>query len=749
MMRIKFFVLLSCFFVLFNSECKGEEFNNHCCATEAFKFFFDKNPDNIKNRLELYKSIGVDVIRTHFFWNEPSEGAEWDTSNVSTWYNVAKNYDFKLKMILCVMQSPPAWVFEKYPDARLIDQNGVSAKNTFNFWYPDLYKVIDEKTAKLFSIMKQLGIIDKMYYVIPDLGPAGEPIYPHTWSTGNPECTFWCYNPTAHKDFRNKMEAKYKNIDEANKIWNTDFKSWDDVKVLQPKTKPGPYWNDVLTWYRDSKREFIKWRIDNVKKYTDKKILIYVPGQHWTEKEWQEAVDSGAGNDSLRIMTDTEFLIDIAAEKNCDIQFTGLEGYQEAKYIKDYVDKKGYKNMRIWGENAGEYGAVEPIERMAKTAISNEYFGIDLQSTNYIMEADGVTPNKVFPKFAEACKMIKLYWSDLRIAISPYDISKSLILPDKVSQEYEVKLVNNSKKVITASIICKEIPEGWTCTPDKSDLSLQVGEIKIVKLNVTSNILENSADSKEYNVAINIKSNVLDKDETFDRLIRISARKKVVCEKLNNAIKIDGDLSDWNLSARGQGSRIIIDENSYDSWGKKDESKDNPVTGILYSGYDSENIYIAAKVNDKHMVGKYSGSGLWQGDCIELWLDTRNKADENDNMPSDPYKFQLVAAPMTENKLESSVYVHRNPDENAAKNLIASVKSKSKLIEENGKVTGYVLELVIPINKLVGLGEIKTGSTMGFNVSICYRDVSDQWHDKIWCGTNKPDAATWGSMIFK
>src|SRR6202034_1755215 len=102
----------------------------------------------------------------------------------------------------------------------------------------------------------------------------------------------------------------------------------------------GRFWEDVLTWYRDAKRNFITWQIGNFKKHLAQypesahvKILLYVPGTHYSDEDWQNAVQTGNGKPNIRIMCDSRFLLDTAIREGCQLQYTGCENEEEVKYL--------------------------------------------------------------------------------------------------------------------------------------------------------------------------------------------------------------------------------------------------------------------------------------------------------------------------------------------------------------------------------------------------------------------------------
>lgn len=386
-----------------------------CCITDPAGWYYDSE-DKIRKRFEIYKSIGTNMLRVEIDWRSlEREESKWEYESISRYFRLAKEYGFRIKLIVGVMMAPPKWYLDKHPDAMLTDQNGGHSYNTMSYWYPGLHKVINEKTSKLFEILNCAGVWDSVDFLIPSFGPAGEPIYPHPWTLGPdfPVVTFWGYDANAQKDFRAAMKHKYRDIDEANSAWKTSFKSWNEVVVLKPKTKSGAYWSDMLTWYRDSKRDFVKWQIDQLRRASksQKNILIYVPGTSYTEQEWTDAVRTGDGSDMIKVMADSMFLIDIANQKRCWLQYTGVENGPEVDRLRAYLDKKGYKGIEMWGENAGYYAFAQDPEALAKIIMRDRLYGLDLTHGHYLFEADGVTPNAAIPKLKKAFEMINSYWA--------------------------------------------------------------------------------------------------------------------------------------------------------------------------------------------------------------------------------------------------------------------------------------------------------------------------------------------------
>jgi hypothetical protein len=357
---------------------------------------YNNSDEDIYKRFDFYKQIGTNVLRVEVSWRDfETVDGSWVEPKVLNYITIAEKYGFRIKLILGVMMAPPAWYMTKYPESRLRDENGNTSENSMSLWYPDLKPLITEKSERLVSILKEKGLWDMVDYVIPSMGPAGEPLYPAQWTTGLPTQTFWGYDVNAHKSFRAWAQTKYSTVGAANASWSTSFTTWNDVVVLKPGQKPGQYWDDMLTWYRDSKRDYVRWQVDQTLDLvvgTNKKVLIYVPGIEYTDDDWTYAVASAGGNDNIKIMTDSKFLIDLASEKNSMLQYTGMPSENEVKRLRRYMDSKKY-NVDMWGENAGDAISAGNPYNLARIIVENKLFGLDYTHGSFLFNDNSLKPN--------------------------------------------------------------------------------------------------------------------------------------------------------------------------------------------------------------------------------------------------------------------------------------------------------------------------------------------------------------------
>ncbi|CAA6679323.1 Unannotated [Lentimonas sp. CC4] len=391
---------------------------NRICFSEHPTW--EKQPaEKLRQRYELYKEIGCQMIRIHTEWNafEKSEG-HWDEHAYDDLLDEVKRAQFKIKLIAGVMMAPPRWFYEKNPDARMIDQYGEYSKNCISHWYPEMEQVLKSRLEKILDTLKGKDMLHLVEYIVIDLGPAGEGIYPANWTMGRTDVAqaFACYSPLAQADFRKHMQAKYDSLAAANKAWGTEFADWASVEIPMPKTITGQFWEDMLFWYRDTKRNTFRVQIENVvdriKDYgLDAKPLVYLPGAAINDDDIRKAAKGGGGHNGVRLMIDNEYLMEIADSYGCILQNTGFENIPEVKRMKKRMVKAGVDYTTVWGENAGVLRCAKDPIHLARIVLDENLWGIDYTHTRFAFEEDHVTPNARFALLAEAGRIIRKYYS--------------------------------------------------------------------------------------------------------------------------------------------------------------------------------------------------------------------------------------------------------------------------------------------------------------------------------------------------
>lgn len=367
--------------------------------TDIADWVANDSETNIRKRFELYKSMGVNVLRVEMHWYLETSENFWDNyAQFFKYIQWAKEYGFRIKLILGHVSNPPQWYRDRHPDAYLVSPDGDLAAGCISYWYDGFEELVKEKTVEMIQLLKDKDLWDCIDFVEPALGVAGEPIYPPTWTQSVKVPKFWCYGENAKADFRAEMQKKYKTLDAANSTWSSDFASWDDVTVLAPGELKGLYWYDVLTWYRDSKREKVLWMLDYTRSVlagTGKRLVINVPGVQYTIDQWNEALNSSTGGTSnLMTMEDSDYLLDYACDTGEMIEYTGLtpgiENVEEIARIQKYIKDKGYE-VDVWAENVGDEGTASRIDDLKDLVIGNKLYGFDYTHSIYLFESDKIT----------------------------------------------------------------------------------------------------------------------------------------------------------------------------------------------------------------------------------------------------------------------------------------------------------------------------------------------------------------------
>jgi Beta-galactosidase len=371
----------------------------------------------VQKRLDLYKELGCGSLRLGAGWwdLETSEG-HWRELPILRYLDQAKTNGFRFKLEIGTVGAPPAWYLAAHPDAKIRNQQDEFSKADISPWYPGIRAVLSQKTDALFKYLAQVKVLEAADSVFVDLGPAGEPIYPAAWTMGKRNCnelTPWYFGDHVPVDFREAMTKKYGNLQQANRLWKTKFSNWAEVKPLDPGERPGAMWEDVLLWYRDSKRAFIRWQVDNYQQALRKHapganigLIIMIPGSHISTDEWHQAVTSGRADCSITIMTDSEFLLDLAQEYGCVVQYTGAENAPEVRYLRQYMTIH-HMVTPLWAENAGVERVARNPERLANIIEDNRLYGLEYVNSSYLFEPDGITPNDTYLALSRTCARLR------------------------------------------------------------------------------------------------------------------------------------------------------------------------------------------------------------------------------------------------------------------------------------------------------------------------------------------------------
>lgn len=378
----------------------------------------------LQQRFSVYKEAGFKTLRIGIEWRniEPAAEGVFDTPML-TYMIAAKNAGMRFKMVAGTIMGVPQWYYDKFPDAYMVNHNGVAALNTPSYFAPELRTHLENALRGTLEYLKSTTMLDQIDSIVVDCGPAGEPLYPPAWTQqvdglDNPsgEEAFWGYDVYSQQNFRQTMEAKYGTIAAANAAWGTSYGSFTQVEVPKPG-HGGGIWADYLYWYRDAKRDFVTAQVEMYQRLVNEysggriKLILYIPGSDVTDAAFEQAAQSGNGDGNLRIMCDSRFLIDTAKQYGLYLQYTGFENAEQTAYLRAYMDATGAGSIPFFGENAGGYDAVKNGNTLLSIIRRNGMAGIDVTHSRWLFDGNSTRPTGDFAYFQQTMLRLISYLS--------------------------------------------------------------------------------------------------------------------------------------------------------------------------------------------------------------------------------------------------------------------------------------------------------------------------------------------------
>jgi hypothetical protein len=358
--------------------------DKHICVAETYEYTLAEI-EAIKSRFDVFKKCDVDFVRCGMSWMDfEAIPGQWSPPRNAVYLRTASAYGLKVKALLASMEWPPRWFLDRYSQALLRDQQGDIVPNLISYWFPNLDEVLDESLDGMIKTIVGSGLAETIDSIIVELGAAAEPIYPpsgyvRSQGTKNP-ITFWFYDQFARVHFRDSMRTRYaENLNALNHAWSSNFKFWEEIAPSSGQCN-AKRWLDVLEWYRDTKRQFVLRQIVRYRamlnhyKMEHIALIVLVPGKHLTAREWSSALESCDGDIHVKVMTDTQFLIDAAVGNGCHVQDTGGEDEDEIGFQRRLVDAK-HMGWPMWVETTS---FPQNFERIAERAALEGCWGLEL-----------------------------------------------------------------------------------------------------------------------------------------------------------------------------------------------------------------------------------------------------------------------------------------------------------------------------------------------------------------------------------
>jgi len=204
----------------------------------------------------------------------------------------------------------------------------------------------------------------------------------------------------------------------------------------------------------------------------------------------------------------------------------------------------------------------------------------------------------------------------------------------------------------------------------------------------------------------------------------------LVIDVLRGTPKIDGKLDDWMLDLL---TPAVLDTkeqifNGAGSWKNPTDS-----SGKFYVLWDDDNIYMASVMKDDKLSMQKDGSGIWNADCIEIFLSTTKAT------PPHAEHYQWGFNP------DNKIWNWCNMDGNGSR------EPDYLKIESTKTGDGYICEVALEYDNVKSLRkDFKAGKAMGFHpVFDDADDGADRDLQMTWTGREAHDQSQgFGQIIF-
>ena len=191
----------------------------------------------------------------------------------------------------------------------------------------------------------------------------------------------------------------------------------------------------------------------------------------------------------------------------------------------------------------------------------------------------------------------------------------------------------------------------------------------------------------------------------------------LVIDVFRGTPEIDGDLSDWNLSAM---TPAILDVEAQLYTGQTSWENVDDLGGEFYLLWDDENIYMAVIVKDDKLSQNKTGGTIWNADAVEVFFSTLNAVPPHD----EHYQYGFDFKEQTWNWCNM---------DSGGQSQIDYLKVASSLTPE-----GYICEASIEYGQMLSL-DFSVGSTVGFHPVLDDTDNGDREIQMTWTSREAHD----------
>jgi len=284
----------------------------------AWYFFIRGNYAALRRRMEDLRGIGARFVRFWIPWSEvETEEGRFDFSRVDDAISTIASTGLRLDITLC-SQMAPAWFWDKFPDARPLNERGEPVypplpdrvqSAPVSLWHPELRPRLEAFVERAFA-----ECLDRwaplILYLRMSMGRLNEPNYPDARH-------FWCYDPWARADYRARMEAR----DGRGPARRADVPRPAGFRSLTAAGRA-----DFIDWYRDAKDDFVLWTIRTLRRRLKpwQRVVVFLAGSDDADAHRQAFIREGLVHPSLRLMARNFWLVERCREMGLYAQYAGV-----------------------------------------------------------------------------------------------------------------------------------------------------------------------------------------------------------------------------------------------------------------------------------------------------------------------------------------------------------------------------------------------------------------------------------------
>lgn len=220
--------------------------------------------------MRLIKQSGLDIVRFGEFswhWIEPREG-EFEFAAYDRFMDLALSLD--LQVILCTpTAAPPSWLLHRYPQVRLIDQNGQphrGGRHMICYNDPTAKRLAERVIVNLAERYKDHPAL--IAWQIDNEPTSGESIS---------NAVIYDYHPETTRAFQAYLQERYVDIHKLNEawvnaFWSRSYNEWEEIEPPRSPSNPGLW----LAWmrFRDlNVTRQIRWQLALLKSVKDDIVI--------------------------------------------------------------------------------------------------------------------------------------------------------------------------------------------------------------------------------------------------------------------------------------------------------------------------------------------------------------------------------------------------------------------------------------------------------------------------------------------